>query len=114
VFTGFERTLNLLEMKVRRRAEIDNINVRPGKDGLEIGNRLGNLAFGSQLGCAFGIDIADSNDVEKIRSSLKSFYVVGTNPGPDDNDTKKRFHSKKRVNGKRQGGIRACWSKDHI
>ena len=111
MFAGFDGGVDLVEMKIGWGTNINDVDIGPMDRGIEIGEELWDCVFFGESACALGIDVANGDNLEEVRGSSKSFDMLCTDTGTDNDDSKRVSHLDR---GKRVGYNNRFTFLDHI
>ncbi len=89
MFAGSDGGVDLVEMKIRRGTNINDVDVGPMDRGIEIGEELWDCVFFGESASALGIDVANGDNLEEVWGSSKSLDMLCTDTGTDNDDSKR-------------------------
>ncbi len=99
MFAGFDGGVDLAEMKIGRGTNIDDVDIGSADRGIEIGEELRDCVFFGESAGALGIDIANGGNLEEVWGSSKSFDMLCTDTGTDNDDSQGFSHFGSRKTG---------------
>ena len=88
---GFQRLCRLGEMQVRRRGDVDDVEIAL-EQGFERGRRVGDGVLGGDLGDLVGVDVAEGGDLIKLGQIAIGGDMGGADTAADDADLETLAH----------------------
>ena len=86
VLAGPQHGLDLRPVQVRRRAQVDDVDLVVGQHLVEVGHRLDAAQPAGHLRGQVGVEVADGGDPEEVAHVLEREHVGPTDAEPHDRD----------------------------